>query len=338
VPDPQNKEQQHPHRKEILTAILANMHNPHFDQINVILDAETVLKGKSCAIFMNEMEQFQQKYQFLAGPDVAGNEEVDNDEDNDFTSNSDFSHVQCIVHKPNNVKEQTRQPTYYDMFHYTISSSNDDGDTVVVLSNADHVYDDTIRYAKYVKPQRVVVLSTWGYNHTIVPSRIASYKPLYDPTDQISSDWSLPYRCPSNSWDTYIYRPKDVTHIQRKTFVRQTLHDGYQPFYMNQNGAENVALYELTTKRPTSGAAAPLQVFHGCRTIRSWHIHFYQKKHKSMLWNNTKNQRFVPGPDKLPWYSCNDVRITPNGTTSEMNGNGKKKKLLDDDDCWRYKS
>jgi hypothetical protein len=57
-----------------------------------------------------------------------------------------------------------------------------------------------------------------------------------------------------------------------------------------------------------------------------------------MLWNNTKNQRFVPGPDKHPRYVCNDVRITPNGTTSEMNGNGKKKKLLDYDDCWRYKS
>jgi len=64
------------------------------------------------------------------------------------------------------------QPTYFQMINYSLTDVVL-GD-VVVLSNADQAFDDTISYARYLNPSILAVLSTQGFS-SAMPKNLKFY-------------------------------------------------------------------------------------------------------------------------------------------------------------------
>jgi len=129
----------HPHRRENEAALLANIHNPHFDQVVVFLvDGER--KAEACLYFHQEISKLYGEVFSMTA-----------EEYNEILSVK----LKCVdVH--------TGRPTYYQMFHNALSDVVS-GD-VVVLSNADMAFDDTISLARHLNPEVLVTLESRGFS------------------------------------------------------------------------------------------------------------------------------------------------------------------------------
>ena len=138
-----------PHRQEIKAAILANIHNQHLHQVVVFLDGVSV--QSNCVHFILEMRELNIKYitTTSTSSSVLMKEETQEDV---------LSKLTCIdVH--------TGQPTYYDMFQNTLHK--DVLGDVIILANADQVFDDTISVVRDLNPYVLVVLGTKGFGYKL---------------------------------------------------------------------------------------------------------------------------------------------------------------------------
>jgi hypothetical protein len=270
----QNAPNVQPHRRELEASLVANLQNPHFHQVLVILDSVSKNTTEGCPEFVAHINS-------LMGPQDSEHSAV-------FT---------C--------RERTEgQPTYYEMFQYCLDTEWVKG-SVVVMSNADQAFDDTMVFAKALPSDFFWTLSTQGFltnsnNSTrslLPPSRLLEtydrivvgredHKKSQGNAKKKKTPTSATNRCVpwretdahpkySLSWDAYIFRPETIrrslnaTYFMRPNFYRQP-----SWFYMNENGAENAALYAVS-----QGLMNSTTFWNACYLIQSWHFHLTPKMH-----------------------------------------------------------
>eukprot|EP00984_Skeletonema_dohrnii_P004727 scaffold1663_cov121-Skeletonema_dohrnii-CCMP3373.AAC.2 len=265
-------EEANPHRREVEAALLANIHNPHFDQVVVFLDRED--NAESCLEFHQTMADLSHQV---------------------FSMTVEESNELLSI-KVNCVDVQTGQPTYYHMFNNALSDVVT-GD-VVVLANADMAFDDSMSLARSLNPEILLVLGTSGFSNKMAASSI---KNIYNQVmghhhggGYHDSEDDTPDRCAENqgSWDTYIFhKSKLMGRLKEENFKRTNQRRESVFFYMNEPGAENAALWAVQQSYPF------LSIFNECERIQSWHFHLTPKTHRDreILWLNSDPDR-VPSP------------------------------------------
>lgn len=112
----------------------------------------------------------------------------------------------------------------------------------------------------------------------------------------------VPDRCydPSvqnrSSWDAFVLYPERVRLVEKFFVDRET----GRPFYMNQNGAENAALYALQQANPHT------RTFQACDMVKMWHLHLEEKTH------HKASEAFVGAQPGVPHHgyhhSCQSMR------------------------------
>lgn len=144
------------------------------------------------------------------------------------------------------VDVQTGQPTYYQLFQNALSDVVT-GD-VVVMSNADIAFDETISLARHMNPEVLTVLGTSGFSNAFPRNVRQVYESMMG-TDYVTSEelqkghpgsWEV-NRCVETrfSWDTWIFYKNKLHRLKEEDFQRLTLDGEMAFFYMNENGAEN---------------------------------------------------------------------------------------------------
>ncbi len=268
-----------PHRREVEAALLANIHNPHFDQIVIFLDRED--DAESCLDFHQQMSDLNVQVFRMT------------------TEESDA----LLAYKVKCVDVQTGQPTYYQMFSNALSEVVT-GD-VVVLANADMAYDDTMSLARSLNPEVLLAIGTRGFSTKMTPD---SLKQIYKDTMGIDHNMkgfhsSEADRCAVTltSWDTYIFhKSKLMGRLKEENFKRRIQTNDLVPFYMNEIGAENAALWAVEQAYQFSST------YNACDKIHSWHFHLAKKTHKAResktLWLREKVDDDSP-------YHTNPLRV-----------------------------
>ena len=260
-----------PHRREIEAALLANIYNPHIDQVVVFLDgvftddAIDEEHKSSCVHFNQDMAELSRQF-------------LQSDSSNRIEFSVDpMSKVTCV-----NVI--TGQPTYYQMFQNAVSNVVT-GD-IIVMANADMAFDVTIAKARKLKEDVLLVLGTRGFSLNAASTRQflpipASTRQFYDVlvtteySDNFLKDWDHD-RCRLGpfSWDAWVFHKKTVQgQLQEKHFQRPSTSNEMSFFYMNENGAENAALWAL--EQSTNFATT----YNACDMIHSWSFHLTPKTH-----------------------------------------------------------
>jgi hypothetical protein len=245
----------HPHRREVEAALVANIHNPHFDQVVIFLDREFVDKSETCHHFREAMVDFN----MLLGMTAEEAKELLQ------------SKVTCV-------DVYSGQPTYYQMFQNAISDYVV-GD-VVVLANADMAFDDTISLARHLNPEVLVVLGTRGFTDRI-PQNVENLYHNLVGTNYTNDDKKRPGvwetdRCLETnlSWDTWIFHKSKLNNLKEEDFQRFNTKNERESFHMNENGAENAALWAVQQSYPFTS------LYNACDGIHSWHFHLTPKTHK----------------------------------------------------------
>jgi hypothetical protein len=197
-----------PHRREIEAALLANIYNPHIDQVVIFLDGVSTDDAideehkSSCVQFNQDMAELSRQFW-----------------DPLLFSVDPMSKVTCV-----NVI--TGQPTYYQMFLNAVSNVVI-GD-IVVMANADMAFDDSIAKARKLKEDVLLLLGTRGFSTDAIPP---STRQFYDVivrseyTDEELKEWDID-QCNLNpwSWDTWIFHKDTFTdNYRRSTFSDQVL-------------------------------------------------------------------------------------------------------------------
>ncbi len=248
----------HPHRLEIRASLLANILNPHFDQVVIFLDG--VKENASCELFLKGMIQLSRSLDLASFPTAADNH-VDL-----------FSKVTCVG-SPNG------QPNYYGMFMNAVSDYVT-GD-IVVMANADQAFDDTMKHARHLNPEVLISLGTRGYTDLISPEADYFYKqivgkfhPQYlDPTNEQRKTPDICMKIPG-SIDTWIFHKNKLKGTLRPEPFQRTNRAGRKEFFfMNENQAENAAIWSLNQCYQFQS------YYHACEDIHSWHFHLTAKTH-----------------------------------------------------------
>ena len=78
-----------------------------------------------------------------------------------------------------------------------------------------------------------------------------------------------------NSWDTFIFHRRMIQgQLIKKDFLRTNKANESVPFYMNEYGAENAALWGLQHHSNFES------IYNACDEINSWAFHLTEKMHK----------------------------------------------------------
>ncbi len=283
-----NGEEANPHRREVEAALLANIHNPHFDEVVVFLDRDD--NAESCVDFHQAISDLSRQV---------------------FSMTAEESNALLDI-KVKCVDVQTGQPSYYQMFSNALSDVVT-GD-VVVLANADMAFDDTMSLARSLNPEVLAVLGTSGFTNKMT----ANVKNIYEEimgTDYIANNvrpgvWEFD-RCAQArrgrgySWDTWIFhKSKLLGLLNEENFKRRIKTQKLVAFNMNEMGAENAALWAVQQAYSFS------DIYYACDKIQSWHFHLTKKTHKvrETPWllqthpRDSKNPLFSPpGAVPKPW-------------------------------------
>ena len=142
----------HPHRQEVEAALLANIYNPHFDQVVIFLDREFVKGSEVCHHFRIKMKNLSLRLFRMT-----------EDEADKFLR----SKLTCV-------DVYSGQPTYYQMFKNAVSDYVT-GD-IVVMANADQAFDETMAYARHLHPEVLAAIGTRGYTDLISADTDYYYK------------------------------------------------------------------------------------------------------------------------------------------------------------------
>ncbi len=263
----------HPHRKEVEAALLANIHNPHFDQVVIFLDIGSEKGSEVCQHFRRTMKDLS-----LRLLPSTTKEEV-----NELL----YSKLTCV-------DLYSGQPNYYQMFQNAVSD-HVRGD-VVVLANADMAFDDTISLARHLNPEVIAALGTRGFSDETPQHLKFIYTQMMDGTAQKSSDAD---KCAADtrwSWDTWIFHKSKIKGRMRpEDFKRLNQNHKSEFFYMNENGAENAALWAVQQSYPFTS------LYNACEKIYSWSFHLTSKTHqeREIPWmQRGKRSGVVPSPWK----------------------------------------
>ena len=234
-----------PHRAEVIAAITSNLLNPHFNVIHVVLEAT-------------------QDYH-------CGHVEED--------VNGILKHSEEVAIKKLRCQERfSIQIAYVDMFsvaktiatgpHKWISKK----DIVLVLANADMVFDDSVRHLLSLKPDILAVIATSGLKPRLGPKYV---KELYERFVSNGIAKPLINRCydleaqKRTSWDAFVFSPHRLK-VVRESFLDLTT---TTPYVMYQNGAEAAALNSILRH------SAFKCVHQLCDHVRMWHFHTEEKTH-----------------------------------------------------------
>jgi hypothetical protein len=267
--------------------MMANLLNPHLHQMVVILDSinENTI---DCQGFLEDMT-------IKLNEIHARSSLLSNSSKTDLRTT--LAKLNCVEHR-GEAKLGGGQPTYFEMFHYATYHPSVKSD-IVIMSNADQVFDETLEYVKNMSHDTIFVLSNHGYEWQHVPGTIREqYRDLVG-GDDTKSTTNQPggrtySRCAdslfpkdnqrkvdySDSWDTYVFHrsylkdtlPRDM--IDDGNFTRLTFQRESSSYYMNEFAAEYAALFDIT--RDLLGKVT---VWHACRLIQTWHCHLRDKMH-----------------------------------------------------------
>jgi hypothetical protein len=169
---------------------------------------------------------------------------------------------------------------HYATYHPTITSDK------VILTNADQVFDETLVHAKNLSPNILWVLSTRGYYRHLVPPNIQrQYETLvggFLGKNKKATGFCEPVAMQrSKSWDSYIFHRSlwRDTLQGKERFARVDFWRVSSDYYMNERGAENAALFDITR-----GVLGRITVWNACHLIRIWHFHLAAKMHHNGRW------------------------------------------------------
>ncbi len=258
-----------PHRREVEAALLANIYNPHIDQVVVFLDGVTTddtideEHKSTCVHFHQDMAELSR--QFLQ-----------------MSSSTENTHDPMF--KVTCVNVITGQPTYHQMFLNAISDVVT-GD-IVIMANADMVFDDTMAKARKLKEDVLLVLGTRGFSADATPISTRQFCDIIARTEgtenQELKDRDVD-QCRMNhwSWDTWIFHKKQIQgQLHEEHFQRPSINHGMAPFYMNEMGGENAALWAME-QCPNF-----VTTYNACDEISSWSFHLTPKTHhrQSSIW------------------------------------------------------
>ena len=216
------------HLREIKHAIELNVRNPFINFVHVVLDGAE--RQEACDKLHAEVH-----------------------------------HATGIHDKFNCVVHHGSQPTYLEMFQYSQSIRTQN--CVVILANADMVFDATVRYAAKVNPDTICTIATKGYGG------ILKEETLELDEDHTNTSVLMPNRCytnkePRSSWDAYIFHPKSI-RLQSRDWVDEHT---FKQFSMNQLYAENSALHALL-----KNSKKVRKAYQVCDFVNMWHYHFAPK-------------------------------------------------------------
>jgi hypothetical protein len=216
---------------------------------------------------------------------------------------------------------------HYATYHPTITSE------IVILSNADQVFDETLSHALPLSNNTIFVLATQGYSADSVPPRIhAQYRALIEHEalhvyDTGTDNWCEPQfdsgdemEHYSFSWDTYIFHRSllmetvPVNKTDHGKFTRLNFRREPSMYYMNEGGAEYAALYDIVR-----GLLGKVTVWNACHLIQTWHFHLTAKMHHSTHTNaRWPNMPFVFGGGYLFYEDYGPV-MPRDGESMESN-------------------
>lgn len=225
------------HRHEILSAITINTSNKYISSVMVILDESN--DQHNCLHLQEEVRT--------------------------LTKNRVRHKIRCI-------DRQRSQPTYYEMFDYTLLPEL--RRSVVILANADIVFDQTLALIKQLQSNTLLVVPTQGL-HPTNTSMYTQYKnmiPSMDNSRRVFTEsrcYSDPKR--RNSWDAYIYHPSSIT-VDKSGFIDSRTQ---AQFFMNEIWAENSALHAIFRS-----STRLKYVYEVCDHVHAWHFHLVEKMHK----------------------------------------------------------
>jgi hypothetical protein len=263
-----------PHRREMDAALLANIHNPHFDQVVVFLDG--VSDDAHCAHFLQGIIDIQ------LGHGYAKIGEMD-----------PITKVACV-------DIDGGQPTYYQMFQNTLHEAVT-GD-IIVLSNADQAFDETISLARSLNPEVLAVVGSRGFTDKMTLATKSFYETLVGITDvrqKRPGVWETDRCLETNlSWDTWIFHKSKLSNLKEEDFKRPNVNNEMMPFYMNENGAECAALWAVQQSYPFTS------LYNACDRVHSWHFHLTPKTHQKRLspWLPHVHDIYIPDDSvPAPW-------------------------------------
>jgi len=269
------------HRKEIEAAMLANLQNHHLRQVVVVLDSVSN-ETTDCRGFVEYMNRRLDNFTRSSSSSAP--------EYN--TDPKSLPELQCIERQAS-----AGQPNYLEMFQYATLHPSVTSN-IVILSNADQVFDDTMSYATRLPNRTIFVLSTNGDQTKQAPP---SVRQQYRDMVGDDSKGKETNRCIemkklasatkrySFSWDAYIFHRSLLRESLRsiddgsELFKRKNFYRKPMPFYMNELGAENAALHDVAQGL----VGTQVSVWNACRLIRSWHFHLAPKTHRG---NDTNPQ------------------------------------------------
>jgi len=267
----------HPHRLEIKAALLANILNPHFNQVVIFLDG--ISEEASCAHFLEEMKDLSLQLGEVSVHRMFNNTQAD-----------PFSRVTCVGLSGG-------QPSYYQMFQNTLHEAVTSD--IVVLANADQAFDDTMSLARFLNPEVLLVLGTRGYSEKISPDARALYEELVGRNHPMYLTEERPDRClvTPGSVDTWIFHRKMIMgRLKEIYFQRLNIRKEMEFFYMNEMQAENAALWALN-----QCVTDFTSVYNACDRIHSWHFHLTPKTHShATSWGRVPQPWSPPFPSKTP--------------------------------------
>ena len=270
-----------PHRREVEAALLANIYNPHIDQVVIFLDSimTAIDEGghgpSTCFHFHQDMDELNRQFREASPPAPVETHSAD-----------PMSKVICVG-------LNSGQPNYHQMFSQAISDIVT-GD-IVVMANADMAFDDTLEQARKLKEDVLLVLGTKGFTEEMPLSTRHVYDVVVGvPADDVNTDRDM---CMSNpwSWDSWIFHKKSIqgNNLKEEDFLRPTIkgNDHKAPFFMNESSAENAALWAME-QSPGFNIS-----INACELIHSWSFHLTPKTHhkygEKSIWPHPP---YVPRP------------------------------------------
>ncbi|CAB9510106.1 expressed unknown protein [Seminavis robusta] len=243
------QEDPHPHLAEIQASILNNLHNPYFDQLVVILDGSS--SQSNCTTFYDRIGVLQRQYA-------------------KYWKLMD-RHPKIVKPSLTCVDRPESQPNYYEMFTYATDPNIVTGD-IIVLSNADQAFDDTVGEV----------------SRTGIAGRCGATTP---------------------SWDGYVFHRLLVQgKLQPQDFMRNTLTESGRAFFkMNESGGENAGLWALLAQIPEANDAngcALVRTWH-FHHAKKMHAHKTDEKY----WDNPESPYRVPKPHRRPTVPLDQVLL-----------------------------
>jgi hypothetical protein len=227
------------HRREMEAALLANLHNHHFDQYVVFLDGAT--EEANCAHFIKRMKEVYVRHS--------------------------YSKLTCIA-------SPDTQPTYYQMFQNTLHEAVT-GD-IIVLANADQVFDDTVSLARTLHTEVLAVLGTRGFTNKMPALTKYFYESivgkdfLANARQRVPGEWDSD-RCSvtaTSTVDAWIFHRSKMKNLKEEDFQRSSTNkETMMPPHMNEMLAESesAALSALQNTFPFT--------YNACDRVHSWHFH-----------------------------------------------------------------